>query len=73
LVVGLFGCRLRGGRESMTCQSADVKGLVVCRATLPFEGQCYARPGVTLAPSSAGLAGLLLSGLAACQSETIRV
>jgi len=48
LAVDLLGCRLRGGRESMTCRSADVLGLVVCRATLPFEGllcapRCHAR------------------------------
>src|SRR5439155_9603673 len=27
------------------------QGLVVCRVTLPFEGFCDARPGVTLAPT----------------------
>jgi hypothetical protein len=48
------------------------QGLVVCRATLPFEG-LGARPGVTLAPTSLGPAGLGVAGLAACQSETIRV
>jgi hypothetical protein len=43
------------------------QGLVVCRATLPFEGFCDARPGVTLAPTFAD------AGLAACQSRTVRV
>jgi Oxidoreductase NAD-binding domain len=47
------------------------QGLVVCRATLPFEG-LGARPGVTLAPTSLGAAGLVFCGLAACQSETVR-
>src|SRR5271169_3016729 len=42
------------------------QGLVVCRATLPFEGFCDARPGVTLAPT-------FFFGVAACQSRTIRV
>ena len=37
LVVGLFGCRLRGGRESRTCQSADVRGSGLPHP-LPFEG-----------------------------------
>src|ERR1022692_3678575 len=41
------------------------QGLVVCRATLPFEGFCDARPGVTLAPTFAD------AGVAACQSRTI--
>jgi hypothetical protein len=41
------------------------QGLVVCRVTCPFEGLIYARPGVTLAPTFAGLL--------ACQSRTIRV
>src|SRR5439155_21955817 len=41
------------------------QGLVVCRATLPLEGFCDARPGVTLAPA--------FFGVAACQSRTIRV
>jgi hypothetical protein len=40
------------------------QGLVVCRATLPFEGFCEARPGVTLAPA-------FFFGVAACQSRTI--
>ena len=48
------------------------QGLVVCRATLPFEG-LGARPAVTLAPALFGSAGLVLGGRAACQSETIRV
>ena len=43
------------------------QGLVVCRATLPFEGFCDARPGVTLAPTFA------VVGLAARQSRTVRV
>jgi hypothetical protein len=42
------------------------QGLVVCRATLPFEGFCDARPGVTLAPA-------FFFGVAACQSRTIRL
>ena len=48
------------------------QGLVVCRATLPFEG-LGARPGVTLAPTFAGVGWLSFAGLAACQSETMRV
>jgi hypothetical protein len=49
------------------------QGLVVCRATLPFEGHCYARPGVTLAPTFAGgSVDLMVFGLAACQSRTVR-
>ena len=48
------------------------QGLVVCRATLPFEG-LGARPAVTLAPASSGGAGLVFCGRAACQSQTIRV
>ena len=48
------------------------QGLVVCRATVPFEG-LGARPGVTLAPASFGFAGLVVWGRVACQSETIRV
>src|SRR3954463_13649142 len=28
------------------------QGLVVCRAALPFEGCCDARPGVALAPAT---------------------
>ena len=39
------------------------QGLVVCRVTLPFEGFCNARPGVTLAPT--------FFGVAACQSRII--
>ena len=39
------------------------QGLVVCRVTLPFEGFCDARPGVTLAPT--------FFGAPACQSLTI--
>ena len=39
------------------------QGLVVCRVTLPFEGFCDARPGVTLAPT--------FFGAAACQSRTV--
>jgi len=73
LVVGVFGCSLRGGREPMTCRSAGVWGSWACRATCPSRALIYARPGVTLAPTSAGPAGLALSGLAACQSETIRL
>ena len=38
------------------------QGLVVCRVTLPYEGFCDARPGVTLAP--------IFLGAAACQSRT---
>ena len=40
---------------------------------LPFEGLIYARPGVTLAPTSAGPAAFDFAGVAACQSETIRL
>jgi hypothetical protein len=72
-VVGVFV----GRGERLVCGWARVddvskrrcQGLVVCRATLPFEG-LGARPGVTLAP--AGFSALSLAGLAACQSETIR-
>jgi hypothetical protein len=68
------------GGERLGCGWARVdevskrrrQGLVVCRATLPFEG-LGARPGVTLAPTFLGPAGLVVCGLAACQSETIRV
>jgi hypothetical protein len=38
---------------------------VVCRAALPFEGLCDARPGVTLAPA-------FFSGRVAFQSAIVR-
>src|SRR3954447_14632890 len=77
--VGAGGCRRVGKeRERLGCGWARVddvskrrrQGLVVCRATLPFEGPC-ACPGVTLAPTFAGAAAF--AGLAACQSRTVRV
>jgi hypothetical protein len=40
------------------------QGLVVCRATWPFEGPHDARPGVALAPT--------FLAWAACQSRTVR-
>jgi hypothetical protein len=75
------GARLSCGREPRTSQRAGVWSSRACRATLPFEGLIYARSAVTLAPTSlgaagvvfSGAAGLVLAGLAACQSETIRV
>ena len=73
--VGAGGCGRAAGRRVpvVGCGWARVddvskrrrQGLVVCRATGPFEGLIYARPGVTLAPTFAGLL--------ACQSRTIRV
>jgi hypothetical protein len=72
-LVGVFGCRLPGGREPMTCRSAGVWGLWACRATCPSRALIYARPGATLAPTSAGAGSLAFSGRAACQSETIRL
>src|ERR687897_1478696 len=43
-------------RSSWWARVTDVakcrrQGLVVCRAALPFEGSCDARPGVALAPA----------------------
>jgi hypothetical protein len=74
-VVDAGGCGRAAGRRVAVvgCGWARVddvskrrrQGLVVCRATCPFEGLIYARPGVTLAPTFAGLL--------ACQSRTIRV
>jgi hypothetical protein len=46
LVVGLVGCRLRGGRESMTCQSADVRG------SWSAARRCPSRASVMRAPVS---------------------
>ena len=66
------GVRLAGGRESMTCRRAGVWARGPA-ARLALRGPDYARPGVTLAPAFAGAAGLPFSGLAACQSETIRL
>jgi hypothetical protein len=70
------GVAIDGGRRRLTalgCVWARVDdvsksrrlGLVNLPRDLPFEGQIYARPGVTLAPA--------LFVAAACQSETIRL
>ena len=56
-----------GGRESMTCQSADVRDSWSAARLAPQRGLIYARPGVTLALTFAA------AGLLACQSRTIRV
>jgi hypothetical protein len=57
--------RLWVGRGPMTCRSAGVLGLMGLPRDLPFEGLCYACPGVTLAPA-------LFFGAVACQSRTVR-
>ena len=67
---GVLACGWLGGRLVWARVDDESKrrcqGLVVCRATLPLEGFCDARPGVTLAPA-------FFFGVAACQSETIRL
>jgi hypothetical protein len=77
-VAGALG---RSVRRALGCRWARVDdvsksrrlGLVGLPRDLPFEGLIYARPGVTLAPTSAGSAAFAFAGDAACQSRTVRL